>query len=97
MLSSDDDKCQASSKKDMVNVTLTSRAVVQLRLAKPCLQVCNRVVQQCPYYLPSKFQKQNQNISEETIYGGYPVFDCPGIIVCMCVSRYNSMYVCVQV
>lgn len=40
---------------------------------KPCLDVCTRVVQECPYYLPSKFQADN-----EIIYGGYPVFDCPG-------------------
>ena len=43
---------------------------------KPCLRLCTRVVQQCPYYLPSKFQQQAEN---EIIYGGYPVFDCPGM------------------
>ena len=30
-----------------------------VEVAKPCLGVCTRVVQQCPYYLPSKFQRMD--------------------------------------
>ena len=40
---------------------------------RPCLSVCHNVLQSCPYYLPSRFQPDDQSV----IYGGYPAFDCP--------------------
>ena len=40
---------------------------------RPCLSVCHNVLQSCPYYLPSRFQPNDQSV----IYGGYPAFDCP--------------------
>lgn len=47
---------------------------------KPCLGTCQAVVQNCPYYTPSSFQKDTstrRNDTTELVYGGYPAFDCP--------------------
>ena len=40
---------------------------------RPCIGVCEDVLQSCPYYLPSRFQNNDKSV----IYGGYPAFDCP--------------------
>ena len=39
---------------------------------RPCIGVCEDVLQSCPYYHPSRFQGD-----KSVIYGGYPAFDCP--------------------
>ena len=59
---------------------------------KPSIAVCNKVVQNCPYYTPSRYQSDtpsNENDTcedtrdktedekREVIYGGLPAFLCP--------------------
>ena len=44
---------------------------------KPCLSVCYKVLQNCPYYLPSKYQSDDE-LGKEFVFGGYPAFSCPG-------------------
>ena len=50
---------------------------------KPHLEVCQRVVQQCPYYTPERLQRLMRNGTSmdedprEILYGGLPAFMCP--------------------
>lgn len=53
-----------------------SNGSVYIRV-KPCLTVCEEVLQECPYYLPSPYQSDSV-LSNATVYGGYPAFACPG-------------------
>ncbi len=89
------DNSSCSSKP--VNISLVNET---LMLSKPCLSVCQRVVQSCPYYLPSSFQTDvTNNDTKEVVYGGYPAFDCPSECLCVCRNKnsicwwYPSMFV----
>ena len=68
------------------NATSTSMgAGVGPARLRPCIGVCENVLQSCPYYLPSRFQSTNStsqnesssSIPQSVVYGGYPAFDCP--------------------
>ena len=42
--------------------------------------MCHEVLRDCPYYLPSEFQSNDEDgntFNEGYVYGGYPAFDCP--------------------
>jgi hypothetical protein len=86
-LSSDQqrDICKGAYDEWLCSISLSLYSANGSELVKPCLGVCTRVVQQCPYYLPSKFQ---DGADDEIIYGGYPVFDCPETRI---VSEYNGV------
>ena len=65
------DGCNASDSK-----VLGNDGLCYMR-SKPCLSVCHRVLQNCPYYLPSKYQS-DEDLGAEFVFGGYPAFACPG-------------------
>ena len=55
---------------------------------KPSITVCDRVVQNCPYYTPSRYQSDvsiddndtgecTHERMREVAYGGLPAFMCP--------------------
>jgi len=72
------DPCPSQSCNDTL-VIETLDSTVNLVQYKPCLDLCHRVLQTCPYYQPSSFQLRiEDNEFEELEFGGYPAFDCPG-------------------
>ena len=72
---------------------ITGSDELQYNDVKPCYDVCTNVLGNCPYYLPSSYQRNtsdnggdNPYVTTEYVYGGYPAFACPGLceysIVC---------------
>jgi len=43
---------------------------------RPDLDICHKVVQECPYYTPARDQLVKGDF-REILYGGLPAFMCP--------------------
>ena len=67
---------------------------------KPRLKVCQRVVQQCPYYTPERMQRLMRNGTSmneeprEILYGGLPAFMCPEESNKFCEVKFATTIIC---
>jgi len=46
-------------------------------ICKPGIEICNQVVQNCPYYSPARYQNYKDCNKRQVIFGGLPAFMCP--------------------